>query len=97
MDDGREIQKLQIETQLVVERLREVLPFSFHQVPFVHRDDHAAPRTLCFAGNRAVLIGRSKRRVDDQHDHIGIRDRAARGEDADRLDLTRSRNASGLS
>ena len=66
--DRREIEKLQIEAQLVVERLRKILPLAFHQVPFVDRDDHAAPRALGFAGNRAVLIGRAERRVDHQHD-----------------------------
>ncbi len=56
-----------------------------------------APRTLCFAGNRTVLIGRSQCRVNHQHDHVGIRDRPTRREHADRLDLTRSRHASRLS
>src|SRR5215203_7337986 len=42
VNDRRKIQKLQVEAQLVVERLRKILTLPLHQIPFVDGDDHAA-------------------------------------------------------
>ena len=96
VDDRRVVEKLQVETQLVVERLCKVLPLAFHEVPFVHRDNHAAPSPLRFACDGAVLIGRAERRVNHQYDEIGIRNRTSGQQDAHRFDGSRARHAAGF-
>ena len=75
---GAKSRNFRLKRSLSSNSFEKSCPSPFHQVPLVDGDDDAAPRALGFAGNRAVLIGRAKRRVDHQHDEVGVGNRAPR-------------------
>ena len=91
VEDLRVVEELHLLAQLVVEPLREILAAPLHQVPLVGGDDDAAPGLLRLAGDRRVLVGRPLDRIDDEHGDVGLRDRAARDEDADSTPPARPR------
>ena len=93
---GAKSRNFRLKRSLSSNTFEKSCPSPFHQVPLVHGDDDAAPRALGLAGDRAVLIGRAKRRVDDQHDEVGVGNRALRQKHADRFDRSRARHAPGL-
>src|SRR5436190_656927 len=74
VEDRRVVEEFQVIAKLLVPLLRGLLTVLLsevllHQVPFVGGDDDAFARILGGAGDRAVLIGRSHGRIEDEHDH----------------------------
>ena len=58
-------------------RRRSLASAALHQIPLVRDDDDAAPGAIGFAADRRVLIGRARRRIDDERDDVGVDDGAA--------------------
>ena len=88
--------------RFVVEPRGEVWTAIFHEVPLVRHDHNPAARAVRFPTDRRIVIRRAFFRIEDERDHIRVRDGLLRERDAHDFnfaaapDATRPAHAGGV-